>query len=117
MQWQRGRGRPQKPTGPRVEERLSGVGLSVGTCRSAAFPGRETQVDGLDHSLEVSRERVVVVEQRGVDTLLKCAEGVVDAMTQPSVGARCVPPPGDSTELVLEELEGWGGPVVDPCAP
>ena len=80
-QWQRGRGRPQKPTGPRVEERLSCVGLPVCTCRSAAFPGRETHSDGLDHSLKISGERIKVVEQRGVDPLLERAEDVVDTMT------------------------------------
>ena len=57
-QWQLGRRRSQKPTGLRVEEGLSCVGLPVCACRPAVFPGLEAHSDSVDHALEVGRKRV-----------------------------------------------------------
>ena len=105
-QWKlRGR-RSQKAACPRIEYGLPRVGLPIGTCRAATFPGRETHGDGLDHPLEVSRERVKVDKQRGVNRLLQGSKSVVDAVTQPCMGTRSVPPPGDGAELVFEETKG-----------
>ena len=109
--WKLGRRRSQKAASPRVEYRLSRVSLPIGTCRAATFPGRETHGDGLDHPLEVSRERVKVDKQRGVDRLLHGSKSVVDAVTQPCMGTRSVPPPGNSAELVVEETKGCRSPV------
>ena len=75
------------------------------------LPRSKAKLDGVDHALEVGRQRVEVVEQCCVYTLLQCAEGVVNTMAQPRVGSRGVPPPGDGVELVLERMEGSSGPV------
>ena len=82
-QWKlRGR-RSQKAASPRVKYGLPCVGVAVGTGRAATFPGREAHGNGLGHPLEVSRERVKVDIQRGVDSLVQRPKSVVDAVSQP----------------------------------
>ena len=83
VQWQHGRRRSQKPSSLGVKEGLAYVTLSAGACWSPALPGREAHGDGLNHPLEVSRERVKVHKQRGINRLLQGAKGVVDTVTQP----------------------------------
>ena len=63
-------------------------------------------LDGTDHALKVGRQRVEVGKQCAVDTLLERTESIIDAMAQPRMGARGVPPPCNGAELVLEKMNG-----------
>ena len=82
-QWKLRGGRSQKAASSRVKYGLPRVRVTIVAGRAATFPGRETHGNGLDHPLEVSRERVKVDIQRGVNSLMQRSKSIVDAVTQP----------------------------------